>query len=216
MKFSRIMLIVLLVAFYALALALYSRMPDPMASHWGAQGEVNGYISRFWGMFLVPFITTGLVLLFLAIPLIDPLKANIAKFRGYFDWFVAIFTGYMLFLYILTLLWNLGYRFDMFQMMLPVIAVFFFFMGVLVSKAKRNYFIGIRTPWTLNNDEVWDRTHRFGGRAFKIAAVISLLGVFWTEVAIWFLLVPIIIVAVVTVIYSYVIYQKVTANTTGK
>ena len=63
----------------------------------------------------------GLALLFLAIPLIDPLKANIAKFRSYFDWFVAVFTGYMLFIYVLTLLWNLDYRFDMFQMMLPVI-----------------------------------------------------------------------------------------------
>jgi uncharacterized membrane protein len=216
MKLSRITLIVLLIVFYGLALAFYSRMPDPMASHWGAQGEVNGYISRFWGMFLVPFITTGLALLFLAIPLIDPLKANIAKFRVYFDWFIAIFAGYMLFLYILTLLWNLGYRFDIFQVMLPVIAALFFFMGVLISKAKRNYFIGIRTPWTLNNDEVWDRTHRFGGRAFKIAAGISLLGIFWPETAIWFLLVPIVIVSVVTVLYSYVIYQKVTTNTTGK
>jgi uncharacterized membrane protein len=212
MKTSRITLIMLLVAFYAIALALFSRMPEPMATHWNAQGDVNGYISRFWGMFLMPFVTTGLALFFLAIPLIDPLKSNIAKFRGYFDWFITGFTGYMLFLYILTLLWNLDFRFNMFQVMLPVIAVFFFFVGVLIGKAKRNYFIGIRTPWTLNNDEVWDRTHRFGGQAFKIAAVICLLGIFWPKIAIWFLLVPVFVVTVVTVIYSYVIYQKVAAK----
>lgn len=78
----------LVAVFYILALSLYSRMPDPMVSHWNAAGEADGYMSRFWGMFLLPFMVTGLALLLFFIPRIDPLKANIARFRSTYDWFI--------------------------------------------------------------------------------------------------------------------------------
>ena len=88
---------------------LYARLPDPMPSHWNAAGEIDGYMSKFWGIFLMPIITVVLVPLFLIIPNIDPLKANIAKFRGVFNWFIVLFVAYMLFIYALTLAAALGY-----------------------------------------------------------------------------------------------------------
>jgi len=142
LKISRWLMLVLLAAFYILALSLYDRMPDPMVSHWNAQGAADGYISRFWGMFLLPFIVTGLMLLLTAVPLIDPLKANIARFRSTYDWFMVVFLGYMLYVYVMTLMWNLGYRFDFIVVMIPAMAAFFFFIGVLIGRARRNYFIG--------------------------------------------------------------------------
>ena len=154
MKISRALMPVLLAAFYVLALSLYARMPEPMVSHWNAGGIADGYISRFWGMMLMPLMTTGLTLVLFFIPRIDPLKANIAKFRAAYDWFIVFLIGYMLYLYVLTLLWNLGTRFDILQVMVPAIAVPLFAAGLLVERARRNYFIGIRTPWTLSNDEV--------------------------------------------------------------
>ena len=90
-------------------LALWDRLPDPMASHWDANDQVNGYMSKFWGVFLMPLMTAGLFLLFLAIPNIDPLKANIAQFREAFNLFIVLFVGFMVYIYFLTLLWNLGY-----------------------------------------------------------------------------------------------------------
>ncbi len=215
MKLSQASLLVLVAAFYALALAFYAAMPEPMASHWNAQGVVDGYTSRFWGMFLLPFIVTGISLLLVFIPRIDPLKANIARFRAVYDWFVVFFAAYMLFIYALTLLWNLGARFDFLQVMVPSMAALLFFAGVLTERARRNYFIGIRTPWTLSNEEVWDRTHKIGGRLFKAAALVSLLGVFWPGLAIWFILVPILLVTVIAIVLSYVIYQRVTAGKTA-
>ena len=79
----------------------------------------------------------------------------------------------------------------------------------MTGKAKRNYFIGIRTPWTLNNEEVWDKTHRLGGLLFKISGVITVFGVFLPDYAIVFILVPVLASAVISIVYSYVIHQKI-------
>ncbi len=212
MKVSRWLMLVLLASFYILALALYSRMPQPMATHWNMQGVVDGYISRFWGMFLLPFTATGLTLFLVLLPQFDPLKANIARFRSAYDWFIVFFNGYLLFIFALTLAWNLGARFDMLQLMVPAIAVLLFAIGLLIERAKRNYFIGIRTPWTLSNDEVWARSHRLGGVLFKIAALITLTGVIWPKFAFWFILGPILLVTVILIVASYVIYRQVTAG----
>jgi uncharacterized membrane protein len=210
MKLSRWLMIGLVAVFYVLALSLYTRMPDPMVSHWNAAGEADGYMSRFWGMFLLPFMVTGLALLLFFIPRIDPLKANIARFRSTYDWFIAVFLVYMLYIYVITLLWNLGYSFDFTILLVPAMAALFFFIGVLLGRAKRNYFIGIRTPWTLSNDVVWDRTHQLGARLFKLAAVLILLGIFWPNLSIYFIMVPVIVVAVVTIVASYFFYRRVT------
>lgn len=209
MKLSRWLMFVLIAAFFVLALALYGRMPEPMASHWNAAGDVDGYISRFWGVFLLPFTVVGLTLLLSVIPAIDPLRANIERFRETYDWFVVVFLGYMLYIYIMTLLWNLGVRFDFGLLLVPAMAGLFFFIGVLVERARRNYFIGIRTPWTLANDEVWNRTHKLGGTLFKASAVLILLGLFWPDLIIWFIMVPVFLAAIVSIVASYLFYRQV-------
>ena len=206
-----ILIVLILIAAATLAgTALWGRLPDPMASHWNAEDQVDGYISRFWGVFLVPLLSLGLFLLFFAIPRIDPLKANIAQFRDVYNLFITLFIGYMVYIYFLTLLWNLGYTgFNMSEAILPAMGVLFIFIGYLLRKSKRNFFIGIRTPWTLSSDRVWDETHRLGAILFIISGVLAILGSFWGgTTAFWFLFVPIMISVVVTLLYSYVLYQR--------
>jgi uncharacterized membrane protein len=84
----------------------------------------------------------------------------------------------------------------------------FFYTGVLCDNAKRNWSIGIRTPWTLSSERVWDKTHKVGGRLFKIAGVIAFIGIFFERHAIFFILVPVFLLAIYTFIYSYFEYQK--------
>jgi uncharacterized membrane protein len=205
-----IVALVMIVAATLVGVALWNRLPDPMASHWDANDQVNGYISRFWGVFLMPLMTTGLVLFFLTIPRIDPLKANIAAFREAFNLFIVLFAGFMTYIYFLTLLWNLGYTgFNMSSAMLPALGVLYFFLGYLLRKAKRNFFIGIRTPWTLSSDHVWDETHRVGSVLFMIAGVLAFLGAFvGGTAAVWFLMAPLLASVLVTLVYSYVLYQR--------
>lgn len=187
---------------------LWNQLPDPLASHWNEKDQVNGTMSRFWGVFLVPAISTGMLLLFLAIPSIDPLKANIQQFRESFNILIALIIAFMVYVHALTLIWNLGYTsFRMSVALLPAMGLLFIFMGLLISKAKRNYFIGIRTPWTLSSDTVWAGTHRVGGKLFIAAGLFALLGAFFPDYAVWFIMFPVIGASLFSVIYSYILYR---------
>lgn len=204
--------VALLAISFLVAIILYPQMPNPMASHWDADGQVNGYISTFWGLFLMPLLMTGLFALLMAIPNIDPLKANIAQFRGIYNVFILLFTGYMLYIYALTLAWNLGYdNFDMTKAILPAMGLLFIFLGVLMGKAKRNFFIGIRTPWTLSSDTVWAKTHSLGSKLFIAAGILTLLAIPLGENGIWLFLGLILIAAIIPIVYSYVLWKRETS-----
>jgi len=193
---------------FILGVVMYGRMPEQMASHWNARNEVDGFMSRFWGLFFAPILLLGLFALFLLIPRIDPLKRNIETFRIHFQRFIMLLFLFLLYLYVVTIVWNLGYRFVMIRLLAPGFALLFFFCGILLERTKRNWFVGIRTPWTLSSDGVWDRTHRLGGRLFEIAGVLCLGGVAFPEHAIWFVLVPVLLAALGASVYSYREYQK--------
>lgn len=207
---TTIFVTIFLIAFaVTFSLSVYSRLPDQMASHWNTANQVDGYISRFWGAFLMPVITVGMLLLFLVIPQIDPLKANIAQFREYFNAFIALIVVFLVYMHILTVLWNLGYDgFNIGAAMLPAMGLLFIFAGIMMGKAKRNFFIGIRTPWTLSNDRVWDKTHQLGSKLFIISGIFALLGAFFADYAIWFILVPVLGSTLFLLVYSYVLYQQ--------
>src|SRR3990172_9478163 len=169
--FSLILIVLAVLA----GILLWDKLPDQMASHWNENDQVDGYMSKFWGMFMMPLVTLGMLGLFLIVPSIDPLKANIAQFRGTFNAFIALIIAFMLYIHGLTLAWSLGYQnFKMSIAMLPFIGVLFIFIGNLMRKAKRNWFIGIRTPWTLSSDRVWDETHRIGSVLFMISGVFAI------------------------------------------
>ena len=188
----------------------WNGLPDPMASHWGINDQVNGTMPKFWGVFLVPLISLGLFLLFLLIPAIDPLKANIAKFRGAFNLFIAFMTLFLMYVQGLTLAWNLGFtHFKMSTSLMPALGLLFILVGYMIRKAKRNFFIGIRTPWTLSSDKVWDETHRVGSWLFIGSGVIASIGSFFGRMtAFWLVFVPLIGSAIFLVIYSYMLYQR--------
>lgn len=194
---------------FAIGIYFYPQMPERMPSHWNAAGQVNGFLPRIWGLFLMPLFSLALLGLFLAIPRIDPLKANIQKFRKYFDRFILLILGFFLYIYILTILWALGYTFQFIYAMVPAFSILFYYAGVLTESAKQNWFIGIRTPWTLSSETVWNKTHKLGGKLFKLAALVGLLGLLFPDYAIWFVLIPVIFVAAYTIVYSYVEFQKV-------
>jgi len=208
MKKSNLIILAIILISFIIGLYIYPQMPKKMASHWNFKGEVDGYISRFWGLFLMPFISVVLFLLFLLIPKIDPLKANIEKFRKYFDGFVVLIILFLFYLYLLTIFWNFGVKFSMNQVLAPAFGILFFYCGILIEKAKRNWFIGIRTPWTMSSEKVWEKTHKIGGRLFKISGIIALLGIFFPGLALFFVLIPVIFVVIYTVIYSYFEYRK--------
>lgn len=208
MRKSEIIIFGIIIITFAIGIYYYPQMPEKLASHWNSQGQVDGYTSKFWGLFLMPIISVGMLLLFILIPRIDPLKSNIQQFRKYFDGFVVLIMVFLFYLYLLTIFWNSGYTFNMITFLSPAFAILFYYSGILIENAKRNWFIGIRTPWTMSSDKVWDRTHKIGGKLFKIAGVVTLLAIFFETYAIYIIVVPLIMVSIYTVVYSYFEYQK--------
>ena len=209
MKKTNIIIIAVILISFAIALYLYPSMPEQMASHWNSKGEVDGFMSKFWGLFLMPIVTLGMYFLFIFLPKIDPLKKNIEKFRKYYDALILLIILFMFYTYILTLLWNLGYRFGMTQAISPAMAILFFFIGFIMNKLERNWFVGIRTPWTLSSDIVWKKTHELGGKLFMFAGILAFLGAFFPDYAIWLILVPILAVTLFIIVYSYFEYRRV-------
>jgi uncharacterized membrane protein len=206
--------ILVLLAFLISAFA-YPRVPERVASHWNARGEVNDTMGRFWGVFFLPLMLAGLVLLLMFVPSIDPLKANIAQFRRYYDLFILVFALFMLLIHLQVILWNLGIKISP-NLVLPIgIGLLFFYLGTMMRQVKRNFFIGIRTPWTLSSDVVWGKTHQLGGRLFQAAGVIALVGAFLPSYAWLFILAPALLVSLVATAYSYVLYRKLEREGTG-
>jgi uncharacterized membrane protein len=208
---TTLIITLLLIAAAALfSITVYNQLPAQMASHWGMNDEANGTISRFWGAFLMPIMSLAMLGLLLLIPAIDPLKANIAQFRPVFNLFILLLTAFLTYLHGLTMAWNLGYTgFKMSMALLPAMGLLYIFIGYMIGKAKRNFFIGIRTPWTLSSDTVWDKTHALGGKLFIASGLFAFIGaLFGGQTAFWFLLIPLFASSIFLVIYSYVLYRQ--------
>jgi uncharacterized membrane protein len=190
------------------SLVAYPSLPPVVATHWGADGHVNGTMSSFAGTFLLPLIMLFVLLLFTAIPYIDPLRVNIQYFRKQFDTFVALLMLVLACVQAATLAWNLGDSFNPLYIVLPAVGILIFYVGVILPQTKRNWFVGIRTPWTISSDHVWQKTHELGGVLFKVLGVIIVLAVFAPSYATWIIFVPLAIIAVGLILYSYVVYEQ--------
>jgi uncharacterized membrane protein len=204
----QILIIGLILVSFLVGANLYTYIPEKMASHWDANGSVDGYMPKLSGLFLLPVMMAILFLAFMTIPKIDPLKANIEKFRGHFDVFVLLLFVLLFYIYMLSMLWNLGYRFNIIQLLAPALGMIFYYSGVMMENAKQNWFIGVRTPWTLSSEVVWDKTNGLAGKLFKVAGVLAAMGFVFPKYAIFLILVPVIPAAVYPIIYSYQMYQQ--------
>jgi uncharacterized membrane protein len=201
-------ILLLISASVLLGVVIYPNLPDQIASHWNVKGEVNGYMSKFWGLFLMPLITFFILILFNIIPKIDPLKENIKKFRPQFNNFITLIVLFLLYVHSLSVLWSAGYQFNMTIAIIPALAIFFYSIGNLLENSKRNWFIGIRTPWTLSSDNVWNKTHKVGAKLFRISGIFTALGLLAPKYILWFILTPILSSIIFLVIYSYLEYKK--------
>lgn len=203
---------VAIVAASALASALAApEMPAEMATHWNAAGEIDGTMDKEIALALFPALSAVVLALLAAVPRIDPLGENVAAFREQYDSFVVVLLAFLAYVHLLVLAANAGYGFEMIQALAPAIGGLFFYVGVLLEHAEQSWFVGIRTPWTLSNEEVWDRTHERAAPLFKIAGGIAVLGALVPTYAELLVVGPILAVALYATAYSYVEYQRVAA-----
>ena len=193
----------------ALAAALlYPRLPEQMAVNFSAGGQPNGYLARPFAAALLPGVAAGVLVLFKLVPAIDPLGENIGRFQRYYDFFVVFTVGILAYVHGLMLAYNIGYRFDMTTVIVPLLAVTLIVAGYVIENAKQNWFVGIRTPWTLSDEEVWDRTHERAGVLFKLAGLVSLVALAFPEYLEVLVVGPVAAAAIFATVYSFVLYRR--------
>lgn len=208
MKTNGISLGIILLSFFVGVIS-YAYAPDMMPTHWNAQGEIDGYMGKFWGLFLLPIISLGLFALFLYIPKFEPRKNNLEAFQEYYEGIILVTIGFLFYIYVLSILAAFGYNFNMIQMMSPAFAALIYYIGVALEKTKSNFFVGIRTPWTISDETVWEKTHELGGKLFKASGIIALFGAFFKDIGFLLIIVPILAASGYAYVYSYVEYKKI-------
>ncbi|VVC04142.1 SdpI/YhfL protein family protein [Candidatus Burarchaeum australiense] len=201
------LLIVLVMIF--MGAYFYPQLPARVPSHWDASGEVNGYSSRAVAVVSLPLIALLLYGFFLLIPRIEVFRKNVESFyRTSGPGFVSVFMLFFLILYVATLLAGVGYQFSMNYVILPLLALLFGYIGIVLPTVKRNFFIGIRTPWTLASERVWKKTHEMGGKVFIGMAVLMLVAMLLPAHAFWIMMILALFAVVWTFVYSYLEFRK--------
>ncbi|HEX7734181.1 MAG TPA: SdpI family protein [Ktedonobacteraceae bacterium] len=203
-----IIAIQVIVAVYGFAV-----LPDIVPIHWGGNGQANGYGPKWMGTFLYPLISAGIYVLIRVLMIAGPRLGGRENVAVNLRIGKMIMAGVMLLLLIIqlsTIAQALDIGFNMTMVIMLAISVLFIFIGNYMGKVRRNFWMGIRTPWTLASSVVWERTHRLGSWLFVAAGLIGIPCSFIPLLRLWGILVPIIGVSVFLYLYSYICYQRVT------
>ncbi|MBK5242016.1 MAG: SdpI family protein [Clostridium sp.] len=204
-------IIAILTLTFIVCLYFYPSLPEKIPSHWNSKGQIDGYSGRFFGAFGIPLMNLAFYFMFIFLPYIDPKKENYAKFSGAYK--IIRYSFHILFvcIQVIILLVALGYPVNVTMFIGVGISLLFILMGNVMGKFKHNYFVGIKTPWTLANEEVWTRTHRMAAPLWVVGGIISAVFAIIGDGNSLFFIVLMIVVAVISIVpmvYSFVIFKR--------
>ena len=207
---KEILPIVMIVMIAMVGAYLYPQLPDLVPSHWGINGEINGWMNKSFAVYFFPGLILVVYMLMSFLPLMDPMKKNIELFSHLYFWFKIAFVAFMSSLFLMMLYAGLGYEINVGRYVMRGIAFLFFFIGLMTPQIKKNYTIGIRLPWTLHSEVVWKRTHQFGGRLFITLSILIAFASFLSgNYAFYILLGGTLLLLAVLIGYSYTEYRKI-------
>ncbi|AKP76048.1 Immunity protein SdpI [Priestia megaterium Q3] len=184
-------------------------LPATMPIHWGANGEADGFATKINAMILTVGIMVLIYFIIAFVPRIDPRKENYKYFSKTYNILLNAVLLLFFFVNMSTILQGLGYNVPM-SYIAPIMAgLVFIIIGNYLQRVRSNYFMGIRTPWTLSNENVWKKTHRLSGKVFFIGGLLILISAFlpdgYKSVIMWG---SIVLCVAVPYLYSYVAYKK--------
>jgi uncharacterized membrane protein len=197
---------VILAAFAGTVVA-YPQLPAVVPLHWDAHGNVNGWGPK-WSLFLYgPGLMALFVLLFSVLPWLSPKKFEIDSFRATYLYIMMTLVALLAYIHVLVLGAALGVALDMSRAIMGGVCLLIALMGNVLGKVRRNFYIGVRTPWTIANEQVWNATHRFAAKTFFAGGVAGLLAVI-LRAPFWVPMSAILIAALSPVIYSLLFYKR--------
>lgn len=201
--------IVLLAITGVIAWYFYNHFPAIIPIHWNIAGEPDNWGSGKMNAIVLPSVILGTYLMFLVLPYLDPKKERYEQFAKTYHVFKSIFVGFMLIIYVATGLSALGYPIKIGAVVPGLVGVLFVIIGNYMGKLKMNWFVGVKTPWTLSSEEVWNKTHRFSGKIFVIAGLLMIIQI-WLPITLkWIVFIGTISMLIFGSFgYSYYIYKK--------
>ncbi|MEH7196373.1 SdpI family protein [Priestia megaterium] len=184
-------------------------LPATMPIHWGANGEADGFATKINAMILTVGIMVLIYFIIAFVPRIDPRKENYKYFSKTYNIVLNAVLLLFFFVNMSTILQGLGYNVPM-SYIAPIMAgLVFIIIGNYLQRVRSNYFMGIRTPWTLSNEIVWKKTHRLSGKLFFIGGLLILISAFlpdgYKSVIMWG---SIVLCVAIPYLYSYLAYKK--------
>jgi uncharacterized membrane protein len=190
------------------SVAAIPELPAEMAIHFDAAGEPDNYVGRTLALAGGVALTAGVAVLFTILPRIDPLGENFEAFQTVYDLAAVGVVAFTAYINGLVLAYNLGVEFGMLQATAPAVAGLYLLIAVVIRHAEQNWFVGIRTPWTLSDERVWDRTHERTAPLFVVAAVFALAAAAVPEYFTLLIAAPAMAIALGSTVYSYVVYRR--------
>jgi len=204
--------IAITLATIAASAALYPQLPEKIPTHWNIRGEVDGFGTKPVGVLLLPATMLGLLGLFRILPWLSPKDFKIEPFKSTYEYITTTAIG--LFAYIHAVAMTATWRhvhgekpFDMTRVLLAGMFLFFALIGNVMGKVRKNFYVGVRVPWTLASDRVWNDTHRFAAWTMVGGSVIGFLIV----VSGLSMIAAIVVLAVSMlspIVYSFVHYKR--------
>jgi uncharacterized membrane protein len=199
----------LIAAMFVLAAWAWHRLPAQIPTHWNLQGKVDGHGNKFVGLLVLPLTVLGVYFLMMLLPLFDPGRANYRNFAKTYNVLRLGFVAFMAVFYGATVAAAFGRPIDMILVAFLGTAILFCVIGNLMGKIRPNWFVGIRTPWTLSSKQSWDKTHRLAGWLFLLMgalfAVVAFIHNTWTLAAM--ITIDALCLAWM-VIYSYLVFRS--------
>jgi uncharacterized membrane protein len=207
MVMIRVILVALMFAAGAYA---YRYLPDLIPTHWGFEGQPNQWSPKTWGTWLIPGMSLAFLILFPLLPKLDPKRENYKNFKKPWDMIQTSLIAMFAYMYAVTLYVTLypEYNAMVGRAVVFGIGILFVILGNVMGKVRQNYFVGLKTPWTLDDPEVWQKSQRFAGWMFVFAGLAFII-----EAIIWFAILPVFIIAmtamaIAPIVYSYLLSRK--------
>ncbi len=202
--------LVVVILMFIVAAILYPRLPENIPIHWGMEGQPDEWGAKMWAIWIIPGISLILLFLFPLLAKIDPRRKNYDAFSGTYEIIQNLIILFLTFVFFMQFFMTLRPENQdlMPTMMLAALGIMFVILGNYMGKVRQNYFLGLRTPWTLNDPEVWQKSQRVMGWAFVVGGFIFLLQAWLQLYVITSFIVVMSVIVVVPMVYSYLIYKK--------
>ena len=190
---------------------LYDRLPEQVPIHWNAAGEADGFVAKehsFLTFYLIPLAMLGVAGLTLLLPWLSPKHFEIDRFRGTYGYIMFLVTALLGYLHLAVLLGSAwGSPLDVTRLVLGGIFLFLALLGNVLGKVRRNFYVGVRTPWTLASDAVWEATHRLAAWLMVAGGLLGFVALL-LGVPFWWCFILLMVFVLIPVPYSLILYKR--------